>query len=81
MAYLYDHAAGTLRLVDVTDPAHSQHLSLFEFGRPFIQGEMDLCRGYAYCVAGEHGVVVVDVRDSKSPDSPPSSTRRASPAT
>ena len=67
VAYLYDHAAGTLRLVDVMDPAHSRHLSLFEFGRPFIQGEMDLCRGYAYCVAGQHGVVVVDVRDSKAP--------------
>lgn len=67
VAYLYDHADGTLRLVDVTDPANTKHLSLFEFGRPFIQGEMDLCRGYAYCVAGEFGVVVVDVRDSKSP--------------
>lgn len=67
VAYLYDHFAGTLRLVDVTDPANSKHLSLFEFGRPFIQGEMDVCGGYAYCVAGDDGVVIVDVRDRMAP--------------
>jgi hypothetical protein len=67
VAYLYDHLHGTLRLVDVTDPANSAHLSLFEFGRPFIQGEMDVCRGYAYCVAGDDGVVIVDVRDRMAP--------------
>ncbi len=67
VAYLYDHLHGTLRLVDVTDPAAPKHLSLFEFGRPFIQGEMDVCRGYAYCVAGDDGVVIVDVRDQMAP--------------
>jgi len=71
----------TLRLVDVTDPANTKHLSVFEFGRPFIQGEMDLCRGYAYCGRGEFGVVVVDVRDSRSRNSRPLSTRRATQVT
>jgi len=46
VAYLYDHLEGTLRLVDVTDPVTPRHLSLFEYGRPFIQGEMDVCGGY-----------------------------------
>ena len=62
VAYLYDHAAGTLRLVDEMGPAHSRFLSLFEFGRPLIQGEMDLCRGYPHSSPqetprshGEHG--------------------------
>ena len=42
-------------------------MSLFKYGHPFIQGEMDVCRGYAYCAAGDHGVVIVDVRDSMAP--------------
>jgi len=67
VAYLYDHLAGTLRLVDVTDPLDPKHLSLFEYGRPFIQGEMDICKGYAYCTAGYDGVVIVDVRDNTAP--------------
>ena len=67
VAYLYDHLHGSLRLVDVTDPANSKHLSLFKYGHPFIQGEMDVCCGFAYCVAGDHGVVIVDVRDSMAP--------------
>lgn len=67
-AILYAHWESRLVLVDVSDPAEPRQVGLYQHEeKTFIQGEMDVHEGIAYCTAGKNGLVIVDVNDPAAP--------------
>jgi len=68
VAVLYGHWESRLVLVDVSDPARPRQTGVYQHDpNTFIQGEMVVDSGFAYCTAGTNGLVIVDVADPDRP--------------
>lgn len=67
-AVLYGHQESRLVLVNVRDPAKPEQTAVYQHGPgTFIQGEMEVVDGVAYCTAGKSGLVIVSVADPANP--------------
>ncbi len=68
IAILYGHHESRLVLVDVSDPANPRQTAVYQHDAgTFIQGEMAVHRGVAYCTGGRSGLIIVNVADPTDP--------------